>query len=372
VAPCPSTPEFYDVTHRDHVVCNHEPLEGRRDGGYRHQPGRRILDIACGKGRPSFGSSSGTAYAVGVDLSPYVIRGSRPAWRRGSQARRPNCSDGRHDTRKPASLDLASCVGASWTFGDTKGLRAAWVKRVARSSRRAVRAGSQTPLPRVGRMTRDQFGTHAENVAAASRPDAALRARERGRFRPVRGAPVARRRPVRQGPAGRSRPPRLLSGSRASATSTHVGSRDLGCRSTSSGRTRRDGSVRLPLTPPGQDPVMAPPHRAPRRDRPSASPVPSVAHLGWCAAPAPRPSRLTGPTSRRRSAGSSGRLPVAVVDRHLDPRDPRSGAQATAIVVGPRETRSPRPRRSILDWVRIGASFAHRAGPSSRPPPREW
>jgi SAM-dependent methyltransferase len=169
--------KFYDITHRDHVLCN--PLSLAKVDEMVDlldlPAGGRILDIGCGKGELLVRTVERYAVsAVGVDLSPYVVRELRER----VAARIPHAEtellemDGAAYAGVPASFDLASCLGASWTFGGHTGtLRAlaAW-----------TRPGGQVlvgepfwrcePDPAYlasSGLSREQFGTHWENVRAA-------------------------------------------------------------------------------------------------------------------------------------------------------------------------------------------------------------
>src|SRR4030065_123592 len=68
--------KFYDITHRQHVICNptsEEKLD-RLVKLLRLPDGARVVDIACGKGE--FLIRLAEAYGVrgvGVDLSPFFI-----------------------------------------------------------------------------------------------------------------------------------------------------------------------------------------------------------------------------------------------------------------------------------------------------------
>ena len=68
--------KFYDITHREHVVCNPTSEEklARLVELVRLRPDSRVVDIACGKGE--FLIRLAEAYGVrglGVDLSPFFI-----------------------------------------------------------------------------------------------------------------------------------------------------------------------------------------------------------------------------------------------------------------------------------------------------------
>ena len=117
--------KFYDITHREHVVCNPtsqealaklvELLRLPRDG--------RVLDIACGKGE--FLIRLAEAYGVqgtGVDISPYFILEANARLKARVPAAnvtftQMDGADFRPD--KPHSFSLASCIGAQldlrWT-----------------------------------------------------------------------------------------------------------------------------------------------------------------------------------------------------------------------------------------------------------------
>lgn len=118
--------KFYDITHRDHLVCNPlstdklDELAGLLD----LRPGQRVLDIACGKAEllvrlvERFGVAG-----VGVDLSPYCVRDAQAK----AAARVPGADlvflemDGADYAGEPESFDRAMCLGASWTFGGHRG-----------------------------------------------------------------------------------------------------------------------------------------------------------------------------------------------------------------------------------------------------------
>ncbi|HET9017580.1 MAG TPA: class I SAM-dependent methyltransferase [Thermomicrobiaceae bacterium] len=118
--------KFYDVLHRDHVLCN--PLSEQKVDELVElahlAPGSRVLDVACGKAEllvrliERWGASG-----VGIDISPYCVRDAREK----AAARVPGADltflqlDGADYRGEPASFDLAMCVGASWVFGGHEG-----------------------------------------------------------------------------------------------------------------------------------------------------------------------------------------------------------------------------------------------------------
>jgi SAM-dependent methyltransferase len=115
--------KFYDITHREHVVCNPTSPDklARLVSLLRLPAEASVVDIACGKGE--FLIRLAEAYRVrgtGVDISPFCIADAQ----RELQVRAPgaevvfrqmNGSDFKPEA--PRSLTLASCIGASWVFG---------------------------------------------------------------------------------------------------------------------------------------------------------------------------------------------------------------------------------------------------------------
>ena len=81
--------EFYDITHRDHLVCNPTSIEKlqRVIDLLDLPPEPRVLDIACGKGSCSCAPVSATAVATGSRSMPPVSRSHRST--SASFARRP-------------------------------------------------------------------------------------------------------------------------------------------------------------------------------------------------------------------------------------------------------------------------------------------
>lgn len=115
--------KFFDITHREHVVCNPTSEEklARLVGLLRLPTDAQVVDIACGKGE--FLIRLAEAYGVrgmGIDISSFHVADAE----RTLKARVSNPgvtftamdgADFRPD--EPHSLDLASCIGASWVFG---------------------------------------------------------------------------------------------------------------------------------------------------------------------------------------------------------------------------------------------------------------
>ncbi|TAK02399.1 MAG: class I SAM-dependent methyltransferase [Chloroflexota bacterium] len=175
--------KFYDITHRDHIVCNPTSVAKLDELiGLLDLPAEpRVLDIACGKGelllrlaeRWGRGPGGAAFRGVGVDVSPYHI-----AELRGAAARRAPDAElellemgGADYPATPASFDLTCCVGASWIFDGHAG--------TLRALRDATRPGGEVlvgepfwqrqPDPAYldsAGLRRAGFGSHAGNVAA--------------------------------------------------------------------------------------------------------------------------------------------------------------------------------------------------------------
>jgi SAM-dependent methyltransferase len=166
--------KFFDITHRDHVVCN--PLSLAKVDevvGLLDLPaGAAVLDIACGKGELLVRLAERYGIrGVGVDLSPYCIRDLRVLAAR----RVPDADlellvmDGADYRADAASFDLACCVGASWTFGGHLGTLRALAAFVRPGGQVLVgephwrRPPEPAYLAAAG-FRADEFGTHATNL----------------------------------------------------------------------------------------------------------------------------------------------------------------------------------------------------------------
>jgi SAM-dependent methyltransferase len=174
--------KFYDITHRDHVVCNPTSVE-KLDAliGWLDLPtAPRVLDIACGKGElllrvaARWGGPGGSGLeAVAVDLSPFVIRDLRESAGRRAPAARIEAlvMDGADYRPQPGSFDMASCLGASWTFGGHRATIRALAAAVRPGGKVLVgepfwkREPAAEYLESTG-MRAGDFGSHEENVQA--------------------------------------------------------------------------------------------------------------------------------------------------------------------------------------------------------------
>jgi ubiquinone/menaquinone biosynthesis C-methylase UbiE len=129
--------KFFDVTHREHVLCNPMSIEKHEQlvELLHLKPGDRVLEIAMGKGEfiirlaERYGVSG-----IGVDLSPYCIADAR----RKISERAPDAQlsfiemDGADfQPEESESFDLAACVGASWIFKGHKGTLEFLIRAVA-------------------------------------------------------------------------------------------------------------------------------------------------------------------------------------------------------------------------------------------------
>jgi SAM-dependent methyltransferase len=169
--------KFYDVTHREHIVCNptgEEKLD-RLVELLRLPAGARVVDIACGKGE--FLIRLAEAYGVnglGIDLSPFYIAEAR----KRLETRAPQAEvsfremDGADFQPKELhSYAVASCIGASWIYGGHAGTLDALTHMVAPGG--WVVTGepywTQEPceehLKALG-LPKDAFGTRVGNVEA--------------------------------------------------------------------------------------------------------------------------------------------------------------------------------------------------------------
>ena len=115
--------KFYDITHREHVVCNPTSEEKltRLVDLLRLPTDAQVVDIACGKGE--FLIRLAEAYGVrgvGIDISPFFVADAKSRLETRTSAAgitftQMNGADFKPD--EPHQFDLASCIGASWVFG---------------------------------------------------------------------------------------------------------------------------------------------------------------------------------------------------------------------------------------------------------------
>ncbi len=172
--------KFYDITHREHVVCNpmNEAKLARLVELLRLPTGAQVVDIACGKGEFLFRLAE--AYGVrgvGVDISPFYIAEAEKRRKTrlsgaGIMFRKMDGADFKPDA--PETLDLASCIGASWIFGGHSGTLEALIRMVKPGG--WVIAGepfwrrdpSEEYLKASG-IAKEDFGSHFSNAEAGER-----------------------------------------------------------------------------------------------------------------------------------------------------------------------------------------------------------
>ena len=169
--------KFYDITHREHVVCNPTSEEklARLVELLRLPADAQVVDIACGKGE--FLIRLAETYDVrgaGIDISPFHIADAKHRL----QARVPNAGvtftqmDGADFTPDaPHSLDLASCLGASWIFGGHAGTLDALLRMVKAGGWVIVGEPFWQQEPSAEYLqalecARDDFGSHVSNAEA--------------------------------------------------------------------------------------------------------------------------------------------------------------------------------------------------------------
>ena len=169
--------KFYDITHREHVVCNPTSEEKltRLVELLRLPTNAQVVDIACGKGE--FLIRLAEAYdarGMGIDISSFHIADaerSLKARASGAGITFTQMDGAAFKPDKPHSLDLASCIGASWIFGghaNTLGALAGMVKTggwVIVGEPYWLQKPSSDYLEASG-CTREDFGSHFSNAEA--------------------------------------------------------------------------------------------------------------------------------------------------------------------------------------------------------------
>ncbi|RCS53093.1 class I SAM-dependent methyltransferase [Bremerella cremea] len=114
--------KFYDITHREHEICN--PTSDAKLAQLvkllRLPNNAQVADIACGKGL--FLMRMAEAYEIrgtGIDISPFFIAAAQQRFQTQAPAADITFQqiDGADFKPDQHSLDLASCLGASWIFG---------------------------------------------------------------------------------------------------------------------------------------------------------------------------------------------------------------------------------------------------------------
>ncbi len=119
--------KHYDITHRDHVICN--PLSSDKLDELvellQLSPKYRVLDIASGKAE--FLIRLVKRYnisAIGIDLSPYYIIEAKCRIKEfipDADIQLFEMDGAQYKPVNPESFDVASCLGASWIYGGHEG-----------------------------------------------------------------------------------------------------------------------------------------------------------------------------------------------------------------------------------------------------------
>lgn len=172
--------KFYDITHRDHVICNPTSVAKLDELiGWLDLPRHpRLLEAGSGKGElllriaERYGEAGGAGVtATAIDLSPYYVARLQAA----AAARVPlaaidilNMDAGAYPAA-PGAWDLVSALGVSWAFGGHRGaLR--WAKAAARRGGLVLMGEPfwrREPDPaylEASGQTLAEFGSHARNV----------------------------------------------------------------------------------------------------------------------------------------------------------------------------------------------------------------
>ncbi len=167
--------KFFDITHREHTICNPSSLEKYQQliDLLRLPPAARVLELAMGKGEFIIRLAERYGvHGVGVDLSPYCVRDARARLaERASGADitflEMDGADYRPD--EPESFDLTVCMGASWIFDGHEGTLTA-LRSMTRPGGRIIVGEPywrQEPHPdylKSAGFERAHFGTHYDNV----------------------------------------------------------------------------------------------------------------------------------------------------------------------------------------------------------------
>lgn len=117
------TRKFYDITHREHIICNpiSEDKVARLVELLELPNNAQVVDIACGKGDFLIRlAKSHDIRGFGIDISQYYINEARTKLKAqsvGTGITFTQMSGADFKPERPHSLDLASCIGASWIYG---------------------------------------------------------------------------------------------------------------------------------------------------------------------------------------------------------------------------------------------------------------
>lgn len=114
--------KYFGITLTDHTVMNPISLTKIKEliEVLRLPEGGRVLDVACGKAE--FLCLVAERYGVtgtGIDLSPFTFEEARrnvAARQLTDRIELLNMDGGGYELDRPKSLDMASCIGASWVY----------------------------------------------------------------------------------------------------------------------------------------------------------------------------------------------------------------------------------------------------------------
>ena len=165
--------KFYDVTHKQHIVCN--PMSTDKIDELiellKLDPEAEVLDVACGKGEmlaliaERYGVSG-----VGVDISPFCVADTKQKLReRVSDARIEILNMDGADYKSDQLFDLTMCIGASWIYKGHQGTLRALKSMTKVGGLILVGEPFWIKEPEEAFLVaydhqRDEFGTHYENV----------------------------------------------------------------------------------------------------------------------------------------------------------------------------------------------------------------
>ena len=172
--------KFFGVTHKYHVVCN--PMSTVKLDELiellKLDPGASVLDIACGMAEMLTRLAERFEVSgVGIDNSPYFIAEARQKLQERVPDARIEILSMDGANYKPERLfDLTMCIGASWVYQGHRGtLRA--LKSMTKPNG-LVLTGEPFWLQEPSEAylvaedhTRDEFGTHYENVLVGEDED---------------------------------------------------------------------------------------------------------------------------------------------------------------------------------------------------------
>jgi len=172
--------KFYNIIHREHLVCNpiSEEKLTRLVELLSLPTDAQVVDIACGKGEFLIRlAETYSARGTGIDISPFYIADAEKRLETLTSAAgitftQMNGADFRPD--EPHKFDLASCIGASWIFGGHSGTLEALI-RMAKPGGWVIvgepywlQEPSKEYLEASG-VAREDFGSHFSNAEAGER-----------------------------------------------------------------------------------------------------------------------------------------------------------------------------------------------------------